>query len=89
MEEKHEMHDPQTARVVGWDPQYRTDFVRLNVAWIQKYFFVEETDRRYLYHPEEKTPNRAAASETSSCRPPSTEPAHSAPTASSSSPTPA
>jgi ribosomal protein S18 acetylase RimI-like enzyme len=36
----------------GWDPRYRDDFVRLNEAWIERYFVMEDADRKYLHHPE-------------------------------------
>ena len=39
-------------RVSWWDPQYREDFVRLNEAWIEKYFQLEDTDRKYLHNVE-------------------------------------
>jgi N-acetylglutamate synthase-like GNAT family acetyltransferase len=42
----------QDTKVVGWDPRYRDDFIRLNKAWIEHYFILEATDRKYLYHPE-------------------------------------
>jgi hypothetical protein len=32
-------------RVIRYDDRYRTDFRDLNLAWIEKYFEVEEPDR--------------------------------------------
>lgn len=46
-----QQHDEM--RVVGWDPRYREDFVRLNEEWIEKYFVIEDTDRKYLHNPDE------------------------------------
>lgn len=42
----------QQIKLVGWDPRYREDFIRLNKAWIDHYFTLEATDRKYLYNPE-------------------------------------
>ncbi len=33
--------------------EYKNDFARLNFAWIEQYFVVEEADRKYLLHPHE------------------------------------
>jgi putative acetyltransferase len=43
---------PDKVRTVSWDPRYRGDFARLNLEWIEQYFHLEETDRKYLYEPE-------------------------------------
>lgn len=47
-------HGGESARVeiVGFDPRYLPDFVRLNLAWIEEYFRVEAADRRALEHPQ-------------------------------------
>lgn len=34
--------------IIEYQPQYKKDFVRLNTAWITKYFTVEEADREIL-----------------------------------------
>jgi GNAT superfamily N-acetyltransferase len=39
-------------KVVYWDSRYHNDFVRLNEAWIEKHFGLEETDRKYLRDPQ-------------------------------------
>ena len=44
--------DPKQVKVLGWDPRYRDDFIRLNEAWVTKYFAVEETDRKHFEDPE-------------------------------------
>ena len=38
--------------IVDYAPKYRDDFARLNLAWIEKYFKVEEPDRQALGDPE-------------------------------------
>jgi putative acetyltransferase len=40
--------------IVTFNPSYRADFARLNYAWIEALFAVEELDRRMLDHPEEE-----------------------------------
>jgi GNAT superfamily N-acetyltransferase len=39
-------------QIVTFDPRYRDDFRRLNVAWLQRYFKVEPVDERVLGNPE-------------------------------------
>ena len=39
-------------QIVTFDPAYRDDFKRLNVAWLTRYFRVEPIDERVLGVPE-------------------------------------
>jgi GNAT superfamily N-acetyltransferase len=39
-------------RIVDYEPRHRDAFRDLNLAWIEEYFEVEETDRRQLSDPE-------------------------------------
>ena len=39
------------ARIVPWQASYGDAFARLNLEWIEKYFKVEEPDRKYLGDP--------------------------------------
>jgi GNAT superfamily N-acetyltransferase len=39
-------------QIVTFDPAYRDDFRRLNVAWLTRYFRVEPIDERVLGFPE-------------------------------------
>lgn len=39
-------------RIVTFDPAYRDEFRRLNVAWLERYFKVEPIDERVLGNPE-------------------------------------
>ncbi len=41
-----------SVRLVSWDPRLRPDFERLNREWIERYFAVEEEDRRVFTDPE-------------------------------------
>jgi GNAT superfamily N-acetyltransferase len=41
-------------KVVTFHPRYRTDFARLNYAWITKLFAVEPPDQRILDNPEQE-----------------------------------
>jgi ribosomal protein S18 acetylase RimI-like enzyme len=40
--------------IVTFDPSYRHDFKRLNIAWLERYFRVEPIDERVLSYPEEE-----------------------------------
>ena len=39
-------------QIVTWSPIYKSDFIRLNKAWIERYFKLEECDYRTLGNPE-------------------------------------
>ena len=41
----------ENVRVVPFDDEYAEDFKRLNLEWIEKYFSVEEKDKKHLNHP--------------------------------------
>lgn len=41
-----------TARLVTWAPELRADFERLNRDWIERWFAVEEEDRKVFDDPE-------------------------------------
>jgi putative acetyltransferase len=43
---------PQAATIVTFDVRYRTEFARLNYAWITQLFAVEPPDQRILDNPE-------------------------------------
>ena len=38
--------------IITYDPKYRSDFKRLNIEWLEKYFYVEEIDDTVLSDPE-------------------------------------
>ena len=41
----------ETARLVTWRPELRADFERLNLEWIERWFAVEEEDRKVFEDP--------------------------------------
>lgn len=43
-----------TLQIIEFQPLYQPDFYRLNLAWIKKYFVVEDIDRNLLEHPQEE-----------------------------------
>ena len=43
----------ENVKVVLFDDKYAEDFKRLNLGWIEKYFEVEENDKKHLNYPSE------------------------------------
>lgn len=43
----------ETVEIIPFEPRYRDDFRRLNVEWLERYFYVEALDHQVLSHPEE------------------------------------
>ena len=43
--------DPGTVELVGWRPELRAEFERLNREWIERYFTLEEADRQVFDDP--------------------------------------
>ncbi len=43
----------EQVEILDFEPRYRAFFKNLNLAWIEKYFQVEEPDLKTLEHPEE------------------------------------
>tara|TARA_R110002051_G_scaffold128566_1_gene202283 strand:+ start:315 stop:797 length:483 start_codon:yes stop_codon:yes gene_type:complete len=39
--------------IIAFDKKYKKDFYNLNVAWLEKYFYVEPYDEMVLSNPEE------------------------------------
>jgi len=44
--------NPAQIRIVDYAPQWRTDFARLNLEWLERWFTVEPIDREILGDPE-------------------------------------
>ncbi|MFM7426033.1 MAG: GNAT family N-acetyltransferase [Elainella sp.] len=44
----------QQVEIIDYAPEFQTEFRRLNVEWIQKYFKLEAADEQSLNHPEAK-----------------------------------
>lgn len=38
-------------RIEQWKPEYTEAFVRLNTEWIEKYFWIEDEDRKLFADP--------------------------------------
>jgi GNAT superfamily N-acetyltransferase len=47
------LRQDETVEIVPFEPRYREDFKRLNVEWLEKYFYVEAIDHEVLSRPEE------------------------------------
>jgi ribosomal protein S18 acetylase RimI-like enzyme len=47
------MQSPDAISIVSYDARYKSDFKRLNEAWIREYFQMEETDHKVLDYPEQ------------------------------------
>ncbi len=45
--------DISDLQIVDYDPRYQKDFKSLNLAWIEKYFEVEDIDHKVLSFPDE------------------------------------
>ena len=43
-----------TVSIVDYDDSHHDDFRRLNLEWIERYFWVEEVDRRILDNPHDE-----------------------------------
>jgi ribosomal protein S18 acetylase RimI-like enzyme len=50
-----------TIKIVNYTPEHQPFFERFNKAWIEKYFWLEESDRLVLSHPEEAIINKGGA----------------------------
>jgi len=46
--------ESQQIEIIEYAPQFQDDFKRLNYAWIEKYFTLEEADHQSLHYPEQK-----------------------------------
>ena len=41
-----------SVEITRWDRKYRSDFIRLNREWIERFFCLEESDLKILGDPE-------------------------------------
>jgi len=46
------MSETVRVQIVDYSSQYKDHFKRLNVEWLEKYFYVEKFDNEVLSHPE-------------------------------------
>lgn len=44
----------EEVEILPFEPRYREDFKRLNVEWLERYFYVEEIDHQVLSNPESR-----------------------------------
>lgn len=54
---KHQQNQSRQVKIVDFQPHHADAFKRLNYAWIEKYFEIEESDKASLEHPLEKIIN--------------------------------
>jgi ribosomal protein S18 acetylase RimI-like enzyme len=47
------MINNENLQIIAYQPKYAKDFYDLNVAWLQKYFYVEPYDEKVLSNPKE------------------------------------
>jgi GNAT superfamily N-acetyltransferase len=50
---RRERRSADAVEIIPFAPQYRDDFKRLNVEWLETYFFVEPIDEDVLSRPEQ------------------------------------
>jgi N-acetylglutamate synthase-like GNAT family acetyltransferase len=43
--------DANIIEIIPFEEEYATDFYNLNVAWLEKYFYVERYDKKVLSNP--------------------------------------
>jgi GNAT superfamily N-acetyltransferase/DNA-binding MarR family transcriptional regulator len=51
--ERLRLRQGAAVEIIPYEPRYREDFKRLNVEWLEKYFYVEAIDVEVLGHPDE------------------------------------
>lgn len=49
---KQQMRAATHVEIITYEPRYAEDFKRLNIEWLEKYFYVEEYDFEVLSNPE-------------------------------------
>ena len=58
MNEKSKEYAMEKVSIVTYRKKYKGDFRRLNEEWLNKYFVVEDEDKRFLYNPEKEIINK-------------------------------
>ncbi len=48
------IREQQQVKIIDYRSEFHADFKQLNYAWIDQYFTIEDADRQYLEHPDEK-----------------------------------
>ncbi|BDX08328.1 bifunctional helix-turn-helix transcriptional regulator/GNAT family N-acetyltransferase [Planctobacterium marinum] len=49
---REKMRTANEVEIFTWQPEFAEDFKRLNIEWLEKYFYVEEYDNEVLSNPE-------------------------------------
>jgi len=52
IDERRALREADKVDIIPFDSEYRDEFKRLNVEWLEKYFYVEEIDNQVLSNPE-------------------------------------
>ena len=52
--ERLRVRERESVRIIPFAPAYREDFKRLNLEWLERYFYVEARDEDVLSRPEEE-----------------------------------
>ena len=52
VQERQRLREASKVEIIPFQTQYRDDFKRLNVEWLEKYFYVEAIDDQVLSNPE-------------------------------------
>ncbi|MEM8809132.1 MAG: GNAT family N-acetyltransferase [Cyanobacteria bacterium P01_G01_bin.38] len=55
--ETRKQREREQVEIIDYSPDFLEDFKRLNYNWIEQYFKIEDADRQYLEHPQEKILN--------------------------------
>ena len=53
IDDRARLRERDAVDIIPFAPCYRADFKRLNVEWLEKYFYVEAIDNEVLSHPEQ------------------------------------
>ena len=53
VEDEKKLREGKEVQIIPYEPQYKTAFRQLNEQWISEYFKMEESDYKYLDHPQE------------------------------------
>ena len=53
VEDAKKLREGKEVQIIPYEPQYKTAFRQLNEQWISEYFKMEESDYKYLDHPQE------------------------------------
>jgi DNA-binding MarR family transcriptional regulator/N-acetylglutamate synthase-like GNAT family acetyltransferase len=48
------LQEAGAVEIIPFEARYRDDFKRLNIEWLEKYFYVEAIDHEVLSHPEDQ-----------------------------------